>query len=48
VDTVSRVLDDADGWRTDPRDVDEVLAAERWARIHAREVLAASAGLGRD
>jgi 1-deoxy-D-xylulose-5-phosphate reductoisomerase len=48
VDTVSRVLDDADGWRTDPRDVDEVLAAERWARIHARELLAASAVVGRD
>jgi 1-deoxy-D-xylulose-5-phosphate reductoisomerase len=48
VDTVSRVLDDADGWRTDPRDVDEVLAAEQWARIHARELLAASAVVGRD
>ncbi len=48
VDTVSRVLDDAEGWRTDPRDVDEVLAAEQWARIHARELLAASAVVGRD
>jgi 1-deoxy-D-xylulose-5-phosphate reductoisomerase len=49
VDTVSRVLDDADGWRDDPRDVDEVLAAEQWARGHARELLAAgSVRLGRD
>jgi 1-deoxy-D-xylulose-5-phosphate reductoisomerase len=39
VETVSRVLDDADGWRADPRDVDEVLAAERWARAHARALL---------
>jgi 1-deoxy-D-xylulose-5-phosphate reductoisomerase len=39
VETVSRVLDDADGWRADPRDVDEVLAAEQWARGHARELL---------
>lgn len=43
VDTVGRVLDDADGWRADPRDVEEVLAAERWARAHARELLAAAA-----
>lgn len=51
VDTVSRVLDDADGWRADPQDVEEVLAAERWARSRARELLAASADsvrLGRD
>jgi 1-deoxy-D-xylulose-5-phosphate reductoisomerase len=41
VDTVSRVLDDAGDWRADPSDVDEVLAAEQWARIHARELLAA-------
>jgi 1-deoxy-D-xylulose-5-phosphate reductoisomerase len=46
VDTVSRVLDDADGWRADPCDVDEVLAAEQWARGHARELLAR--GVGRD
>jgi 1-deoxy-D-xylulose-5-phosphate reductoisomerase len=47
VETVSRVLDAADGWRADPRDVDEVLAAEQWARSHARELLAA-APVGRD
>jgi 1-deoxy-D-xylulose-5-phosphate reductoisomerase len=40
VDTVSRVLEDAGDWRADPSDVDEVLAAEQWARIHARELLA--------
>jgi 1-deoxy-D-xylulose-5-phosphate reductoisomerase len=54
METVSRVLGDADGWRADPRDVEDVLAAERWARAHARELLAiASAAktavrLGRD
>ena len=47
VETVSRVLDDADGWRVDPSDVDEVLAAEQWARAHARELLAV-APVGRD
>ncbi|MCG8918301.1 1-deoxy-D-xylulose-5-phosphate reductoisomerase [Actinokineospora sp. PR83] len=44
VDTVSRVLDDASAWTTAPRDVDEVLAAEHWARVRARELLAAIAG----
>jgi 1-deoxy-D-xylulose-5-phosphate reductoisomerase len=51
MDTVSRVLDDADGWRADPRDVEDVLAAERWARAHARELLAVAmteVRLGRD
>jgi 1-deoxy-D-xylulose-5-phosphate reductoisomerase len=50
VETVSRVLDDAHGWRADPRDVEEVLAAQRWARAHARELLAvaSSVRLGRD
>ncbi|HET9143549.1 1-deoxy-D-xylulose-5-phosphate reductoisomerase [Actinophytocola sp.] len=49
VETVSRVLDDADGWRADPRDVEEVLAAEQWARAHARELLSVDAvRLGRD
>jgi 1-deoxy-D-xylulose-5-phosphate reductoisomerase len=51
MDTVSRVLDDADGWRADPRDVEDVLAAERWARAHAREFLARAkteVRLGRD
>jgi 1-deoxy-D-xylulose-5-phosphate reductoisomerase len=44
VDTVGRVLDDAHSWRADPRDVDDVLAAERWARFRAREVLSVAAG----
>jgi 1-deoxy-D-xylulose-5-phosphate reductoisomerase len=48
VDTVSRVLDDADGWRADPEGVDEVLAAEQWARAHARELLANAVRPGRN
>jgi 1-deoxy-D-xylulose-5-phosphate reductoisomerase len=40
VDTVQRVLDDAHGWRHEPGGVEEVLAAEEWARAHARELLA--------
>ncbi|WP_407924369.1 1-deoxy-D-xylulose-5-phosphate reductoisomerase [Actinokineospora pegani] len=45
VDTVSRVLDDASSFSGEPRDVEEVLAAEHWARARARELLA---GTGRD
>jgi 1-deoxy-D-xylulose-5-phosphate reductoisomerase len=49
VETVNRVLDDAHGWQADPRDVDEVLAAEQWARAHARELLATdTVRLGRE
>ncbi|WP_121393291.1 1-deoxy-D-xylulose-5-phosphate reductoisomerase [Actinokineospora cianjurensis] len=54
VDTVSRVLDDATAWHGAPREVEEVLAAEHWARARARELLAvtaaprAAAGSGRD
>jgi len=40
VDTVQRVLDDAHDWRHEPGSVEEVLAAEEWARAHARELLA--------
>jgi 1-deoxy-D-xylulose-5-phosphate reductoisomerase len=40
VDTVQRVLDDAHDWRPEPDSVEEVLAAEEWARAHARELLA--------
>ena len=47
VETVRRVLDDADAWRHAPTSVDEVFEAERWARAHARERLA-TAGLRRD
>ncbi|MGH3620976.1 MAG: 1-deoxy-D-xylulose-5-phosphate reductoisomerase [Sciscionella sp.] len=44
VDTVARVLDEADEWRAEPSSVDEVLAAEQWGRARCTELL----GLGRD
>ncbi|WP_130346170.1 1-deoxy-D-xylulose-5-phosphate reductoisomerase [Herbihabitans rhizosphaerae] len=43
VDTVHRVLDDARDWHHEPADVDEVLAAEQWARARARERLGVTA-----
>ncbi|WP_433263996.1 1-deoxy-D-xylulose-5-phosphate reductoisomerase [Actinosynnema sp. CS-041913] len=48
VDTVERVLAEADGWASEPVDVAEVLAAEEWARTRARELVATSVGSGRD
>lgn len=36
VETVSDVLAAADDWRREPRDIDDVLAAEQWARARAR------------
>jgi len=36
VDTVSEVVSAADEWRREPRDIEDVLAAERWARRRAR------------
>jgi len=42
VDTVAAVLADADGWAREPATVDDVLAAERWARARAQELLARS------
>ncbi|GLZ31285.1 1-deoxy-D-xylulose 5-phosphate reductoisomerase [Lentzea sp. NBRC 105346] len=39
VDTIGRVLAEADGWKHDPADVAEVLAAEEWARARARELV---------
>jgi len=48
VDTVARVLDEADGWDAEPADVAEVLAAEEWARVRARELIAPTVGSGRD
>ncbi|KAA2258527.1 1-deoxy-D-xylulose-5-phosphate reductoisomerase [Solihabitans fulvus] len=48
VDTVRRVLDEADGWRAEPADVAEVLAAEDWARARARELVGTTAGSERD
>lgn len=40
VETVQDVLDDAHDWHREPGSVDEVLAAEDWARARARELLA--------
>ncbi|HEY0808400.1 MAG TPA: 1-deoxy-D-xylulose-5-phosphate reductoisomerase [Pseudonocardiaceae bacterium] len=42
VDTIDRVLGEADEWRREPDSVAEVLAAERWARDRARTHLAAA------
>jgi 1-deoxy-D-xylulose-5-phosphate reductoisomerase len=39
VDTLETVLGEAQGWRGDPATVDDVLAAEDWARNRARELL---------
>lgn len=44
VDTVSEVIAAADEWRGHPRDIDDVLAAEQWARQRAADL----SGLGRD
>ncbi|WP_116048405.1 1-deoxy-D-xylulose-5-phosphate reductoisomerase [Amycolatopsis palatopharyngis] len=38
VDTISQVVTAADQWHSEPRDVDDVFAAERWARVHAAEI----------
>jgi 1-deoxy-D-xylulose-5-phosphate reductoisomerase len=48
VDTVGRVLDDAGAWHGAPADVDEVLAAEKWARAQARRLLGRPAEQGED
>jgi len=45
VETVHDVLDDAHDWHGEPAGVDEVFAAEDWARAHARERLAAGPGV---
>jgi 1-deoxy-D-xylulose-5-phosphate reductoisomerase len=39
VDAVSAVLDESSGWQTDPTTVEDVLAAEDWARSRATELL---------
>ncbi|WP_086823611.1 1-deoxy-D-xylulose-5-phosphate reductoisomerase [Allokutzneria sp. NRRL B-24872] len=44
VDTVQRVVDEADQWRAEPSTVDEVLAAEQWARARAQELVGAVGG----
>jgi 1-deoxy-D-xylulose-5-phosphate reductoisomerase len=38
-DLLERVLDAAGGWHADPVTVDDVLAAETWARARARELV---------
>jgi 1-deoxy-D-xylulose-5-phosphate reductoisomerase len=49
VDTIERVLGEADEWGSQPGTVADVLAAERWARERARTLLATSvAGRERD
>ena len=51
VDTIARVLDEADEWTRTPDSVADVLAAESWARNRARTHLAtatAAQGQGRD
>jgi 1-deoxy-D-xylulose-5-phosphate reductoisomerase len=42
VDCVADVLGEADGWSREPATVEDVLAAERWARARAQELLAHS------
>jgi 1-deoxy-D-xylulose-5-phosphate reductoisomerase len=39
VETVARVLDEADEWSAEPATVDDVLAADGWARQRARELV---------
>ncbi|MDV6012785.1 1-deoxy-D-xylulose-5-phosphate reductoisomerase [Haloechinothrix sp. LS1_15] len=39
VDTVSQVVEQADEWHGRPRDIDDVLAAEQWARSRAAELI---------
>jgi len=43
-DVVERTLAVADEWARQPDTVDEILAAERWARAHARELAARVTG----
>ncbi|WP_420807929.1 1-deoxy-D-xylulose-5-phosphate reductoisomerase [Amycolatopsis antarctica] len=40
VDTVAEVVEAADQWHRDPRDVADVLAAEEWARSRAATIMA--------
>jgi 1-deoxy-D-xylulose-5-phosphate reductoisomerase len=47
VDCVERVLAGADEWRADPATVDDVLAAEAWARAHANQLLGLPEGAHR-
>ncbi|MGH3938224.1 MAG: 1-deoxy-D-xylulose-5-phosphate reductoisomerase [Pseudonocardiaceae bacterium] len=44
VDTVEAVVGEAHGWQQDPTTVEDVLAAESWARSRARELLGGRPG----
>jgi 1-deoxy-D-xylulose-5-phosphate reductoisomerase len=48
VDTIDRVLGEADEWCREPDSVAEVLAAERWARDRARTHLGTTTWQGKD
>jgi 1-deoxy-D-xylulose-5-phosphate reductoisomerase len=48
VDTVRQVLDQSDQWSADPASVEDVLAAEDWARARARELAGLPAVSGRN
>jgi len=39
VDTIAEVVEAADEWRREPRDVEDVLAAEHWARTRAADLM---------
>ncbi|MDT7728003.1 MAG: 1-deoxy-D-xylulose-5-phosphate reductoisomerase [Actinomycetota bacterium] len=39
VDTIAEVVEAADDWRREPRDVEDVLAAEHWARTRAADLM---------
>ncbi|NLD86597.1 MAG: 1-deoxy-D-xylulose-5-phosphate reductoisomerase [Actinomycetales bacterium] len=44
VDVVAATVEAADEWSSDPRDLDDVLAAESWARGHAAALVAGMEG----
>lgn len=44
VATIAEVLLSADQWSVDPTTVEDVLAAETWARAHARQLLGSARG----
>jgi 1-deoxy-D-xylulose-5-phosphate reductoisomerase len=44
VDTVHKVVEAADQWHREPRELAEVFAAEQWARTRAAEIIAAGRG----
>jgi 1-deoxy-D-xylulose-5-phosphate reductoisomerase len=48
VDALEAVLGEAQGWRADPATVEDVLAAEEWARIRAGDLLGDQPRCGRE